>query len=59
MGEHAGLAAARTGKDEQRSVGGLDGLTLWRIQPLEQGRRPDRRAQACAPVAGAALPAVA
>ncbi len=54
--EHAGLAAAGAGKDEQRSIGGLDGLTLGRIQPLQQGRRPDRRAQACAPVAGAGLP---
>ena len=56
MGEHAGLPAARAGKDEQRAIGGLDGLTLGRIQPLQQGRRPDRRAQACAPVAGAGAP---
>ena len=57
MREHPRLAAPRAGKDEQRSVRGLDGLTLWRIQPLEQGGRPDRRAQACAPVVGAARPA--
>ena len=59
MGEHAGLPAAGAGKDEQRAIGGLDGLTLGRIQPLQQGRRPDRRAQACAPVAGAGRPAAA
>jgi len=57
MGEHAGLPAAGAGKDEQGSVRGLNSLALGRIQPLQQGRRPDRRAQACAPVAGAARPA--
>jgi hypothetical protein len=56
MREDAGLPAPRAREDEQWPVWGLDGLTLWRIQPLEQGRRPDRRAQARASVAGAVLP---
>jgi hypothetical protein len=42
VGDHARLAAAGTGEDQQRAVAGQDGVALGRIQVVEQmlkGRR--------------------
>ena len=37
MGEHAGLARARAGEDEQGSLAVQNGFALGLVQPLEQG----------------------
>ena len=39
VGDDAGLAAARPGEDQDRPVGGEDGLPLLRIEPVEDGGR--------------------
>ena len=59
MGEHAGLARARAGEDQQRAVGRRDGPRLLRVQrrtiscrPLLAAGRDDGRSAAASGTAG-------
>ena len=52
VGQHAGLAAAGAGEDEERPVGGRDGSSLLRVQPPDDllcrgGPRSRSRVAAC------------
>ena len=67
VAEHAGLARAGAGHDQQGAAGVLDGLFLLRVQPLQQfagvrelravPRWPSRRG--CRPCSAAVRPAAA
>ncbi len=52
VGEHAGLAGAGAGHDEQRGVRVNDGRALVLVQPVQEGRRVHHRAGGAVPVVG-------